>query len=745
MLKSIKNFIARWGDLTGPVLILLTSIILMVLAAVSRDIFTDSKLGTALSVTQYFENKFYDLRVNSQIKDASEWIDPEISIVEIDDQSLSAIGTWPIPRKNHAQLIRQLQAFGAKVVALDILFPENSQDLSQDEEFAQAISDYRAAGGEVVLSYSLTEHDPEVYPPPEGSAMLETPDFVYSQSGNAQLNEPTRPFWINRYTFPIKKLIETESLMGHIGNSEDFDGVFRHYRITANYLDDMRESVYVGSMALVTAEAFSGEKSKVTTNSRGEAVLTFKGKEIKLDTYGEIKVRYSSRGTNYKTISYHQLLTASPQDEKIRQLIEGKIIMVGSVAEGAHDLRNTPIDPKMPGMYAHTNVTHQLLSGYVYEPTETSLNVSIVMMILGFLIIVITQRFGNALLDIGVLLTVSASVIMLDRHLFLPKGYELKLFYTLACFFNTYSWSTFINFYRSAKEKKQIKGTFARYVSPAIVNEMLDNPEKLKIGGEKRDITCLFSDVRDFTSISEKLTPMELSAALNKYMGRMTDIVFETKGTLDKYIGDAIVAFWGAPLDLDNHPDWAVQAAVKMMEALPAINEDFTARGLPVFKVGIGLNSGECSVGNMGSDKIFSYTALGDNMNLGARLESLCKHYGAEIIISEYTYARLPQNKYRTRLLDKVKVKGKSTPVMIYEVIHGEHYLYKDMDAFEFYNKSYALFLEKKFTEAKTLLEGVVATYPHDKPCAKLMKQCEKWVMAESVPVDFDVTTMTEK
>lgn len=745
MLKSLKQFISRWGDLSGPVIILLTSIILTVLAGVSRDIFTDSYLGKVLSVTQYFENKFYDLRVSSQIKDEKIWKDPDIAIVEIDDQSLSAIGTWPIPRSNHAKLIRQMQVFGVKVIALDILFPENSQNLSQDEEFAQAITDYRAAGGEVILSYSLTEHDPEIWPPPEGAAMEETPDFVYTQSGNAQLNEPTRPFWINRYTFPIKSLIATDSLMGHIGNSEDFDGVFRHYRITANYLDDMRESVYVASMALATAEAYSGEKSKVVTNSKGEAVLTFKNKEIKLDTYGEIKVRYSSRGNNYNSISYHKLLNADPKDQMIRDILENKIVMVGSIAEGAHDLRNTPIDPKMPGMYAHTNVTHQLLAGYVYEPTEISLNISIVMMILGFLIIVISQRFGNALIDIGSLVLTSSAVIMLDRHLFLPKGYELKLFYTLACFFSTYSWSTFINFYRAAKEKKQIKGTFARYVSPAIVNEMLDNPEKLKVGGEKRDITCLFSDVRDFTSISEQLTPMELSAALNKYMGRMTDIVFETKGTLDKYIGDAIVAFWGAPLDLENHPDYAVEAAVKMMEALPAINEDFISRGLPIFKVGIGLNSGECSVGNMGSDKIFSYTALGDNMNLGARLESLCKHYGAEIIISEYTFARIPENKYRTRLLDKVKVKGKTTPVMIYEVIHGVHPFAKDHDAFDSYNKSYELFLEKNFNEAKTLLQGIIANYPQDKPCAKLMKQCEKWSLVESIPVDFDVTTMTEK
>lgn len=742
MFKRILHFIGRWGDLTGPVLIFMTCIILMILAGVDRTIYERNKFGKLISIPQFFENKFYDLRVSAQIE--PEWTDPDIVIVQIDDKSLSRIGTWPIPRINHAKLIDQLQVFGAKVVALDILFPENSQDTSQDEQLADSMKNFKEAGGEIILAYSLTDADPEVYPPPEGDAMAETPDFVYMQTGNAQLNDPTKPFWINRYTFPIQSLVDTESLMGHIGNHEDFDGVFRHYRIIANYMDDMRESVYVASMGLATAEAFSGEKSKVFTSTTGEAVLSFKGKDIKLDTMGEIKLRYSARGRNYQSISYHDLLTAKPDNEEIKKLISGKIIMVGSTAEGAHDLRNTPIDPKMPGMYAHTNVTHMLLHGHVYEAMETSLNVSMIMMLIGFLLIVICQRYGNALFDIGALIIISGTVVYMDRSIFLPKGYELRLFYCLFCFFTVYSWSTFINFWRAAKEKKQIKGTFARYVSPAIVNEMLDHPDKLKVGGEKRDITCLFSDVRDFTSISEQLTATQLSLSLNQYMGRMTDIVFETKGTLDKYIGDAIVAFWGAPLDLDNHPDYAVEAAVKMMEALPAINEDFKARNLPIFKVGIGLNSGECSVGNMGSDKIFSYTALGDNMNLGARLESLCKHYGAEIIISEYTHARLPTGKYQMRLLDKVKVKGKTTPVMIYEVIHGEHYLSKDKESFKNYTESYQLFLEKKFQDSKALLEVVLLKHSSDKPSIRLLKLCEKW-LNNDVPEDFDITTMTEK
>lgn len=741
-LKRLLGFFSRWGDLSGPILILLTCIGLMFMAGLNRTLGVKDPLGI-MGFTKFFEDKFYDLRVSAQLNPT--WTDPDITIVTIDDKTLSKLGTWPIPRSNHARLIRRFQHFGAKVVALDILFPENSQDLKQDQDFVDAMVDYRKAGGELILAYSLTKTDPQDVPPEKGGdALTPTPDFVYNQSGSLQLNQPTTPFWVSRYTVPTDSILATEAIMGHIDSEEDPDGVFRNYRIIANIIDDTRESVYVSSMGLAMAEAFSGERAQVFTSDTGAALLTFKGKESKLDQLGEIKIRYSANRRNYREISYYDLLNAKDDDANVRALLEGRLVMVGSVAIGAHDFRNSPIDPKMAGMYAHTNIAHMLLHGFTYQPSDTSFTISIGLMALGFFILLLVQRRGNAILDIVVLGLIVASVIVADSRLFFPQGYELRLFYCLLCFFLTYSWTTFVNFWRAAKEKKQIKGTFARYVSPAIVNEMLDNPEKLKVGGEKRDITCLFSDVRDFTSISEGLTAQELSGALNQYMGRMTDIVFETKGTLDKYIGDAIVAFWGAPLDLEDHPIHAVTGAIKMMEALPAVNADFKARGLPEFKVGIGLNSGECSVGNMGSDKIFSYTALGDNMNLGARLEGLCKYYGAQILISEYTYARLPKDQFRARALDKVKVKGKTHPVQIFEVIHGVHPLHADPHSFHAYVRAYELFGQRDFAGARALLEEVLIKHPEDKPAVRLMKLSQKW-LNEAVPEDFDVTTMTEK
>jgi adenylate cyclase len=231
-------------------------------------------------------------------------------------------------------------------------------------------------------------------------------------------------------------------------------------------------------------------------------------------------------------------------------------------------------------------------------------------------------------------------------------------------------------------------------------------------------------------------------------MSKMTNILFDTYGTLDKYIGDAIVGYWGAPLEIEHHAYHAVRGALQMIEALPSINEQFKAQGFPQFKVGIGLNSGECSVGNMGSDKIFSYTALGDNMNLGSRLESLCKYYGVQINISEFTLNAIPSDKkseFTFRSLDIVRVKGKEKPVRIYEVLHKDHPFMKDQKAREEYEHAYRLYLEGKFMESMQILDDISNRYPEDKPTKLIKAHCEEY-LENPPPTPWDgVTTHKEK
>ena len=233
---------------------------------------------------------------------------------------------------------------------------------------------------------------------------------------------------------------------------------------------------------------------------------------------------------------------------------------------------------------------------------------------------------------------------------------------------------------------------------------------------------------------------------LNTYMNRMTDIVFETRGTLDKYIGDAIVAIWGAPLPIGNHAQFAVEAAIRMAESMPSVNEYFKSKGLPQFNVGIGLNTGECSVGNMGSTRIFSYTALGDNMNLGARLEGLCKYYGTQILISEGTLGRIDTKNIKTRPIDKVIVKGRTQAVGIFEVISQVHFMNADEEIYQSYLTGWQFYTNKNFQGALDTFEQILAKYPDDKNSKRLKGICEKYLADPSLAgEDFDVTKMTEK
>lgn len=207
----------------------------------------------------------------------------------------------------------------------------------------------------------------------------------------------------------------------------------------------------------------------------------------------------------------------------------------------------------------------------------------------------------------------------------------------------------------------------------------------------------------------------------------MTDTLFEHKGTLDKYIGDAMVAYWGAPVELENHPYWAIKGAIAMIERLPAINAEFEREGFPTFKHGIGLNTGECSVGNMGSNQIFSYTALGDNMNLGARLESLCKFYGVQLNISEFTKNAIPPelaSEFLFRTLDKVRVKGKENALTIYEVLHPSHPLYQERETLGLYENSFAMYLEMRFPEASDILQKLHDKFPEDKTFERMLHIC---------------------
>lgn len=701
-----------------------------------RDIDSTTLLGKFLDYTISFENRFYDFRMKSNLD--PHFKSKEILLVKIDDYSLQKLGVWPIPRTDHAKMIDKLRIFGAKVVGLDILFPEKSPQYgenSPDTILANSIRNFQTDGRRVFLAYTVST-DAE-------DGLKEAPlemlnDAILTRNFPEADLQPKK---ISRYTFPIPELIETEAGLGNISAYEDRDGIFRHYQLVANV-----DTIYYGSLAFNAFEAFTEKKNTIKIFADGTGELELDDKKMEISRGGEVKIRYIGGESQFDSVSLYDLINAPDNDSKMKKLIDGKMVFVGSTALGAHDLRSSPIDSKMPGVYSHMNMGHMLLHKFFYQASNNSVKYSLFFLLAGMLIFLMVQKLGNPFMDALVVILIVSSSYYTDQIYFLPNGYELKLFYCFFCFIACYSWNTFLKFYEANKEKKQIRGTFARYVAPTIVDEMLKNPDKLHVGGTKMDITCLFSDVRDFTKISEGLTATELAHSLNMYMGSMTDIVFDTKGTLDKYIGDAIVAIWGAPLEIGNHAQYAVEGAIKMITILPSINEEFIKLGRPIFNVGVGLNSGECSVGNMGSERIFSYTALGDNMNLGARLEGLCKYYGTQILISDMTLERLDLTHIKTRPIDKVIVKGKTTPVGIHEVLHPHHWMEKDPESLEFYLMACKLFQTKDFSGALNIFNQLLMANDADKPSKRYYDICKKYVEnPDLVTETFDVTTMTEK
>lgn len=720
--------------------IFLFSAVCIFLSLMERELPPGSELKSLSTMTTFFESRFYDLRMKLTMD--PEAYDDRLVLAAIDDKSISEVGVWPFPRSIWTELLDKLDHYGAKVVAFDVFFSESSLACSQDnpdEEFAKAISRFQTDPNQkVILPYSLSGAN---------DAYEEIPPIMYNfimdtrqQQGNQLI-----PAQIGSRVFPLELLTESEPGLGIIQTREDPDGIFRHYPLLANV-----DELYFPSFSLLTYQYFTDDRPIFEMTSMADPKLKVETGELSLNILGESKVRWFGDMDNFPSVSIIDILKASDDDPQMRQILEDNIIFIGSTAFGAHDLRHTPVDSKLPGVYFHMNMTQMLLDGNFFRPVSESTKYSWYMLFGATILMILIMLLNNPILDLFSVATITIGLFLLDTYYLLPHGYEIKLFFCLFSVVACYSWSTFLEFYATAKEKEQIRGTFSSFVSPAIVDQMLKNPELAKVGGEKKNITVFFSDIRDFTSISERLTPEELSISLNQYMGVMTDIIFENYGTLDKYIGDAIVAFWGAPVALpnDHHAYHALRAAVKMIEALPAVNDKFREQGFPELKHGIGLNTGDCSVGNMGSDKIFSYTALGDHMNLGARIESLCKFYGVELNVSEYTIDALTdeqRSEFKYRMLDKVKVKGKEKPVTIYEVFHSTHPFYLDEQAHQDYNRAFEAYLAQDFKQAIEILKPLTEKYPEDKSCARVLKSCEEFIKFPPPP-DWDgVFTHTSK
>jgi adenylate cyclase len=540
----------------------------------------------------------------------------------------------------------------------------------------------------------------------------------------------------------------------------DPDGYVRRYPLLFRSGDKLGTS-FIPSLALqsfLLSGPYRAEMKMKTANSGEKSIQEFsvydtsknpeeKIMEVPVDESGRLWINYYGRQQALPYISAKELFNNNPQvhvqqnfvDPNSNQLIieekvydktaffKGRNLIFGATAVGLYDLRNTPLEANYPGPELHLTALANLLDHNFLKPWPPEAKVyPWIILILG-ICATLTWSATSPLLSFGVFGLILGISGVLDVWLFVSKKVSLHSVFFYSFLFLLFTSIKLYRYFTEEKQKREMKSTFSKYVSPSVVDELLKDAKNLQLGGRKAHMTVFFSDIRGFTTISEKVSPEELSRILNLYLTPMTEIVFQNDGTLDKYMGDAIMAFFGAPLNDPKHASKACRCTLKSLERLKALQKEFEEQKLPFIDIGIGLNTGEMNVGNMGSNIVQNYTVMGDAVNLGSRLEGLTKTYGIRAIISEFTQKEVA-SEFTTREIDRVRVKGKNEPVRIFELVSEGPAPEEKAKMLGVFSSAYELYLAKKFKEALVAFGEVTFEGKQD-PVSKLfVERCQNYL-----------------
>jgi adenylate cyclase len=659
-----------------------------------------------------FELKTLDwrFRLLSSPEEASE----DIVIIAVDQKSLDYYEElqsipWPWPRGLYEAVISFVNGGGAKAVIFDILFTERSgYGYEDDEYFTEVVKD----AGNVYIPYFLSQQER-----PVDEALVQ----ILKAKRSIKIEDRSGIQWWTAQSvlFPLDELVSSAKGLGNVMMVPDGDGIYRRVPLLFKYQDHWFPSLPVAALEdILDIEAVSVDRSNQ---------LSLGPVAIPLQQDGTMLVKYYGGVTTYTYYSIASVIQSYNRLEEGEELIvepeefKDKIVFVGLIAPGLYDLKPTPLSSVYPGVEVHATVLDNILHDDFL--TRVGLGTTLLLiLLLNLLCGIVVSSFINlkaSLPLVGVLLMVPlvVAVLSFQSNLWLDVvAPEIGLFLTFGL-------TAVVNYATEGKQRRFIKGAFQHYLSPAVIDELVRSPERLTLGGEKKELTVLFSDIAGFTSISEQLTPEHLTTLLNEYLTRMTEIVLSYGGTLDKYEGDAIMAFWGAPLPQPDHARRACLAALDCQTELVKLRDEFETKDWPPLFARIGLNSGMMIVGNLGSRERFDYTVLGDEVNLASRLEGVNKAYGTQIMISERTY-KLVKDDVEVRELDMIRVKGKDTPVRIYELLTRRDQLSADRcEIREGFQKGISAYRERKWNEAIGIFEG----FPDDPPSRVFLSRCREY------------------
>jgi len=617
--------------------------------------------------------------------------DAAVRIVDIDDESIRRLGQWPWPRETLAELTDRLAQAGAAVIAYDIVFSEPDRTSpsrlaarvrAQGDEEAAVILDrlpepdgtFAEAVGysPVVLGYFLTHEGQERAPQPLAGLAV---------GGST----PTAVATFSNAISPLPGLVATAAGSGFVSTVGDADGIVRRAPLIARQGDELLPSLSLEALRvaqqagsiMVRSDDASGEHGGTGTQVVAVRVGNF---EIPTNGEGEMWLRFTEPAPQ-RTVPAWRLMQDDMSPTELQAAFAGQIVFVGTGAIGLRDLVATPIEERTPGVTIHAQATEQVILGQFLVRPDWAPGLERVLMLVGGLALAFTMPLIGArwsavagLVAVGAMVGGSWWAFQSSSFLIDPTWPSLGLA-------ATWGVVTIATYFREERRRAFIHGAFDRYLSPEMVQRIVKDPGHLELGGEERDMTVLFCDIRGFSRISEGMPPQDIIRFLISFLTPMCDILLERKATIDKFIGDAILAFWNAPLDDPEHPTNAARGALDMIAALEALNRDMLAQTEQPWpgevRIGIGLNSGRCCVGNMGSAQRLSYSLIGDTVNLASRFEGLTKYYGVSIAIGSELQRQLPG--FATLELDRVRVVGRDAPETLYALM-GDETLAADPD-----------------------------------------------------------------
>ncbi len=638
----------------------------------------------------------------------------DIIVVDIDDRSLKKLGRFDQwPRSYHAQIIDYIASGGARAIGFDVLFMEPDRDASMDSALVSAT----ARSGIVyhAMAFSNANPDAFLYPmeaPPEGFAAGRL-SFVPQADARSAIRGA------DRMDGRLVPLYNAAAGIGYANFSPDNDSVIRtmpmFIQFAGRHYFALTLAMAMGMMGATPADLAVTPGREIIIAPAGKSPV-----HIPISRNGRMQISYQGTFQTFRYISYYDVLMQRVPQETFK----GRIILVGTSAAGLADIRPVPFQDAFPGVEVHANVLYNILNNQYIE--KQNLHYTVLTLIgLALLIALVSVLLKPALGGIiGALIIVGFA--FLGKQWFGDQAFWLELVRPVMAIVIAYLFVVLYRFFDEERNKRFIKNMFQHYITASVVDELLKRPDMLKLGGERRIATAFFSDIKNFTTVSESLAPEVLVAQLNDYLTAMTEIVFKYQGYLDKYEGDAIMAVYGVPVQQNDHARRACLGALEMQAELIALRQRWHKEEKPEFHVRMGINSGAMIAGNIGGKNRFDYTVIGDSVNLASRLEGANKSYGTSIMISEFT-RELLNGEFPLRELDLLRVKGKNQPVRVYELLGGsaKELTPARVQALQAYEEGLALYRSQEWESASAAFKRALAADPHDGPSQTYLERCE--------------------